>query len=189
MATVNDARAILEIYRPYVLGTAISFETTLPTLADIEHRITETLEKFPWLIVEGGAEILGYAYAGPYRSRSAYSWSVESTVYVNRGHHSKGIGKTLYRHLIEHLKSQGVVNVIGVIALPNEASVKLHESPGFEKIAHFKDIGFKLDKWWDVGFWQNVLAVTLQIIKIFLVCQLSCELVPQRIECLVPRQV
>jgi L-amino acid N-acyltransferase YncA len=107
-----------------------------------------------WLVCEQDGRMAGYAYAGPYRSRCAYSWSVESTVYVHREFQGKGIGKKLYRQLFEILKGQGVVNVIAGITLPNEASVGLHESLKFEKVAEFKDVGFKLGHWWAVGFWQ-----------------------------------
>jgi phosphinothricin acetyltransferase len=154
LACPEDAGSILDIYRPYVLNTAISFETDAPSLAEMSKRISDTLTHFPWLIIEDDKSILGYAYAGPFKSRCAYSWSVESTVYVKEGFHGKGIGKKLYLDLLERLKNQGAVNVIGGIALPNEASVGLHESFGFKQIAQFKDIGFKLGKWWDVGYWQ-----------------------------------
>jgi L-amino acid N-acyltransferase YncA len=136
------------------METAISFEVTPPSLTEIEQRIFETLNKFPWLVLESHEGVLGYAYAGPYRNRSAYSWSAETAVYVRQGFQSKGIGKVLYSRLLELLETQGFFNVIGGIALPNDASVRLHESLGFKKVAHFKDIGFKLGQWWDIGFWQ-----------------------------------
>lgn len=153
-ATVDDAQAMLEIYRPYVLETPISFEMEVPSLIDFQSRVAETLGKFPWLICEMDNQIIGYAYAGPFRSRLAYMWSVESTVYVRTGFHGKGIGQDLYKILFKVLKSQGAVNVIGGITLPNEASVKLHERFGFVNVARIKDAGFKMGKWWDVGYWQ-----------------------------------
>lgn len=154
LATLDDAAAITDIYRPYVLDTAISFESEAPSGAEMRGRIEQNLGSFPWLVWEENGSILGYAYAGAFKSRCAYSWSVESTVYVRQNFHKKGIGKMLYRDLLERLKSQGAVNVIGGIALPNAASVGLHESLGFKQVAQFKDIGFKLGRWWDVGYWQ-----------------------------------
>ena len=162
LATTEDADSILDIYRPYVVETAISFEAEGPTIDDMKGRIAKTLSLFPWLISEEDGVITGYAYAGPHRSRCAYSWSVESTVYLRRGCQGKGIGKKLYGELINRLKTQGAFNILGVIALPNEASVGLHESFGFKKIAEFKDIGFKLGKWWDVGYWQLQLQKPLK---------------------------
>ena len=154
LATLNDARAILEIYCPYILESVISFEYEAPSLEEIQRRISEVQEKFPWIVFEDQGQILGYAYAGTFRTRVAYQWSVESAVYIRQGHHGKGIGKKLYGYLFQLLKDQGVANVIGGISLPNEASVKLHESLGFSKVAHLKDIGFKFGQWWDVGYWQ-----------------------------------
>ncbi len=153
-ATSHDVASILEIYRPYILDTAISFETEPPSLEDMQKRIAETLDLFPWLVIESEKSIQGYAYATPFKSRHAYSWSVESTVYVKKGFHGKGFGKKLYKDLLGKLKSQGVVNVIGGISLPNDASVRLHESFGFRQVAQLKEVGFKFGKWWDVGYWQ-----------------------------------
>jgi phosphinothricin acetyltransferase len=153
-ATKEDALVISEIYRPYVLDTAISFELEPPSLAEMRKRIIETSEVFPWLVLEEQGTIQGYAYASPFKSRCAYSWSVESTVYVRSGCHRRGVGKKLYQNLLNQLKIRGAVNVIGGISLPNSASVGLHESLGFKQVAQFKDIGFKLGKWWDVGYWQ-----------------------------------
>jgi L-amino acid N-acyltransferase YncA len=153
-ADVNDAEVMLGIYRPFVLETAISFETETPSLEEFQKRITEISENFPWLVLEQEGKLIAYAYASPFKSRCAYSWSVESTVYVHKDFQRKGLGKQLYLELIDRLKEQGVVNIIGGIALPNNASVGLHESLGFKQVAQFKDVGFKLGKWWDVGYWQ-----------------------------------
>lgn len=153
-ATPNDAVRLLEIYAPYVLETPISFETEVPELSEFKQRIQDTSAKFPWLVCETEGPIAGYAYASAHRSRCAYEWSVESTVYVDGRHHGKGIGRELYQELFRCLKAQGVVNVFAGITQPNEGSVRLHESLGFVPIGRFKDIGFKQGKWWDVGWWQ-----------------------------------
>jgi len=162
LATPDDAAAIADIYRPYVRDTAISFETEAPSVAEMAERIEQTLRKYPWFVHEDGGHVLGYAYAGPFRSRCAYSWTVESSVYVRQGCHGQGVGRRLYLALLETLKRQGAVNVIGAIGLPNEASVRLHENVGFVKVAHLKDIGFKLGRWWDVGYWELQLQKPMQ---------------------------
>lgn len=154
LAKTEDASSILEIYRPYVLETPISFETSAPSLEEMRRRLADTLAAFPWLVFEVENSVIGYAYAGPFKSRCAYSWSVESTVYVKKDCRGRGVGKKLYQELLKRLKDQGAVNAIGGISLPNEASVGLHESLGFRQVAQFKDVGFKLCKWWDVGYWQ-----------------------------------
>lgn len=153
-ATKADVGSMLEIYRPSIEESAISFELEVPSLAEFERRLSEILRKFPWIVCEIGGEIAGYAYAGTFRSRPAYEWTVESTVYVKQRFHGRGVGKALYTQLLKMLKAQGVVNVIGGITLPNAASVGLHEHFGFVKVANFKDCGFKMGKWWDVGFWE-----------------------------------
>ena len=154
LAKLSDAEVIQNIYKPYVLESPISFEIIPPSSDEMKSRISDTLEKFPWLVYEHDNVVVGYAYASPYKSRCAYSWSAESTVYIREGYHGKGIGKALYTSLLSQLKNQGVVNVIGGISLPNAASVRLHESLGFTQVATFKDVGFKFKKWWDVGYWQ-----------------------------------
>lgn len=150
----EDAGRILEIYAPYILNSATSFETEVPTLENFKSRITEYTAKFPWLVFESGGTVAGYAYASSHRSRCAYEWSVECSVYVGVEYQGKGIGKKLYTELFRLLKDQGAVNVFAGITLPNETSTKLHESFGFEYIGKFKDVGFKRGKWWDVGWWQ-----------------------------------
>lgn len=161
-AILDDAAAIAEIYKPYVIDTAISFEIEPPSKIEMSERIRQNLETFPWLVWEEENSILGYAYASPFKSRCAYSWSVESTVYVRQNFHGKNIGKRLYVNLLETLSAQGAVNVIGGIALPNAASVGLHESLGFKQVAQFKDVGFKLGRWWDVGYWQLQLQKPME---------------------------
>ena len=153
-AKISDAKNLLEIYRPYVENSPISFEYKTPSLIDFENRITNTLKTYPWLILEKEGEIAGYAYAAPYRSRCAYNWSVEATVYISHNFARQGFGKSLYERLFEILKKQGAVNVFAGITLPNESSIGLHEALGFSPIGIYKNVGFKFDKWWDVGWWQ-----------------------------------
>lgn len=154
IATLKDAASILEIYKASIIDSPTSFEIEVPSIEEMQSRIQNTLEKFPWLVYEKNEQLVGYAYANPWRTRCAYAWSVESTVYVSESHWGQGIGKALYRSLFEKLKSQGVVNVLAGITQPNSASVRLHESLGFVKVAHYKDVGYKVNQWWDVAWWQ-----------------------------------
>jgi phosphinothricin acetyltransferase len=155
--TVADAAAICAIYNRYVRETVVTFEEEPVSEAEMARRITDVTARFPWLVAEEGGAIVGYAYATPWRVRSAYRFSVESTVYVARGHMGRGVGSVLYRELIEALRKLRVHVAVGGIALPNEASVALHEKLGFRKIGQFAEIGRKLDRWVDVGYWQLIL--------------------------------
>lgn len=154
MANRNDVSKILEIYSPYVKETTISFENEPPSLIEMQSRVEEVQQQFPWLVLEVDEEVVGYAYASSYKSRCAYAWSAETTIYVKKDFCAKGLGVKLYNVLLERLTQMGVVNVIAGIALPNAQSVALHEKLGFKQVAQFKDIGFKLNRWIDVGYWQ-----------------------------------
>jgi phosphinothricin acetyltransferase len=153
-----DAAAICAIYNPYVLETVITFEEEPVSTAEMARRIGEVATRFPWLVAEENGEIVGYAYATPWKARSAYRFSVESTVYVARGHMGRGVGTALYRALIDALRMLGVHCAVGGIALPNAASIALHEKLGFEKIGQFVEVGRKLDRWVDVGYWELILS-------------------------------
>ncbi|MCA1322966.1 arsinothricin resistance N-acetyltransferase ArsN1 family B [Herbaspirillum sp. alder98] len=160
-AQAADAAAICAIYNHYVETTAISFETETVAVDTMNARIAEVQSQFPWLVYEEEGVVLGYAYASKWKPRAAYASSVESSVYLHRDAGGRGIGKKLYQRLFAQLKAQGVHLVIGGIALPNAASVGLHESVGFIKCAHFSEVGRKFDRWVDVGYWQlNLEQVT-----------------------------
>ena len=136
----------------------MTFEETPVESAEMERRIAEVAARLPWLVCEQDASIVGYVYATPWKQRSAYRFSVESTVYVAPEFHGRGFGSQLYRALIAELRDRNVHCAVGGIALPNTASVALHEKLGFAKIGHFKEIGWKLGKWVDVGYWELVLS-------------------------------
>jgi L-amino acid N-acyltransferase YncA len=155
---VGDAAAICAIYNHYVATTSISFEEAPVPVADMAQRIRDVSAGLAWYVCELDSVVVGYAYATPWRVRSAYRFSVESTVYVSRDHAGRGIGTRLYRTLIEDLRARGIHVVLGGIAQPNPGSVKLHEQFGFEKVAHFKDVGQKFGRWVDVGYWQLTLS-------------------------------
>lgn len=152
--TLQDANRIRDIYSPSVLKKSFSFETTLPTIAELQDRIKEYTQKYPWLVAEFEGRVVGYAYGSTYRTRCAYEWSAECSVYVDQEYFGQGIAKKLYQELFRLMKAQGVVNIFAGITQPNEPSVKLHESLGFVLVGRFKDVGYKLGKWSDVGWYQ-----------------------------------
>ncbi len=155
-AKIGDAAQIAEIYNFYVANTHHTFETEAVNVNEMQNRISKIIENYPFLVCEENGEIAAYAYAGQYKSRCAYKNSVEVSVYVKNGVRQKGIGKLLYQKLFEELSQTEVHAIIAGIALPNDASVRLHERFGFEKVAHFRQIGFKFGKWIDVGYWELI---------------------------------
>lgn len=158
-AIADDAQAIAAIYNPYIADTTISFEEQPVTDADMARRIADVQGAgLPWLVIEQDRVVLGYAYATKWRVRHAYRFSVESSVYLAPQAAGRGLGTMLYAALLERLRAQGCHLVIGGVALPNAASVALHEKMGFEQVANFREVGFKFERWIDVGYWQKILA-------------------------------
>jgi len=158
-AQLSDAAAIASIYNYYIEHTFVTFEEACISAADMEARMRLILDKQqPWIICEKEGEIVGYAYAGEWKSRCAYRYSLESTVYLKNGAQGQGIGSALYLELIQLLKAKKYHAVIGGISLPNEASVALHEKLGFRKIGQFVEVGYKFDRWIDVGYWQLIFS-------------------------------
>lgn len=158
-ARPDDAPAIAAIYNPYIVDTTISFEEEPVTDAEMARRIGDVQAAgLPWLVAEQHGVVIGYAYATKWRVRHAYRHSVETSVYLAPAAARQGIGTALYLALFDRLLAAGCHLVIGGIALPNDASVALHEKMGYEKAAHFKEVGFKFGRWLDVGYWQKVLA-------------------------------
>lgn len=156
-ATAADAAAILKIYTPFVLTTAISFETAVPLQKDMEGRIEKCLQKFPWMICEVDNSIAVYVYGSVHREREAYQWTCESSIYMDEEFRGKGLGILLYQTLFKLLKQQGFVNVYGGITLPNNASIKLHEKCGFVHFATYDNVGYKFGSWHKVGWWRLLL--------------------------------
>ncbi|TMI66096.1 MAG: N-acetyltransferase family protein [Bacteroidetes bacterium] len=154
LATTHDAAGILEIYAPYIENTSFTFETEVPSLEDFQKRISDYLINWPWVVCEIDGVITGYAYGAKYRERTAYQWCVESSIYIHDDFLKHKIGKALYEALIEILKRQGYRNIYAVINLPNDRSVKFHESCGFTYFATYEKVGYKLGKWKNVGWWQ-----------------------------------
>ena len=158
IATESDAGAIAAIYAPYVLETPISFEETPPSAGEMAGRISSTLSLYPFLVFAEGARILGYAYGNAHRSKPAYRWSVETTIYVARDAHRRGVGRALYAELLDVLTRQGFHMAFAGIVPPNDGSVGLHEAMGFAYLGTFPKIGFKHGKWHDLGWWHRPLA-------------------------------
>ena len=156
-ATKADAQAICNIYNPYVSDTIITFEEEIVSVEEMTQRIHEMISSLPWLVIEDEGQVVGYAYASRWKSRCAYRFSVETTVYLSSAATGKGFGSLLYEHLIADLRQRSIHSLIGGIALPNPASVSLHEKFGFEKVAHFKEVGWKFNQWIDVGYWELIL--------------------------------
>jgi len=151
---VADASQICGIYNYYIENTVITFELEPVDLAEMTRRISEITKVYPWIVYEENGEIIGYAYASGWRSRPAYRSTTETTVYLKRGYERKGIGRELYRELLNRMKQRNFRIAIGCITLPNDASVLLHEKFGFTKVGHFPEVGYKFEQWLDVGFWQ-----------------------------------
>jgi L-amino acid N-acyltransferase YncA len=150
----RDAAAVAAIYRPAVESTIATFEEIAPGPAEMARRIGDTVARTPWLVAEGrSGEVIGYAYAGPHHHRPGYRWSVAISVYVDPTHQGRGIGRALYDELLAILRRQQFVNAYAGIALPNPASVALHEGVGMERIGVYERVGFKFGAWRDVAWY------------------------------------
>jgi phosphinothricin acetyltransferase len=152
-----DAAQICAIYNHYVHETVVTFEESPVAEADMARRITDVTARLPWFVWEAEGAILGYAYATPWKTRAAYRYAVESSIYLAPGATGQGLGSRLYTALIEDLRRRGLHCVIGGAALPNPASVALHERLGFSKVAEFREVGFKFGRWIDVAYWELAL--------------------------------
>ena len=156
-ATPADAAAIAAIYAPYVLSGTVSFESEAPDARQMRARMASSDGLYPWLVATtssdgDGEAVLGYAYAGRFRDRPAYRYVVETSIYTAGT--ERGVGRLLYEALVDTLRAQGFTQAIGVIALPNDPSISLHEAVGFRRGGVFREVGFKQGRWIDVGWWQ-----------------------------------
>ena len=155
----SDAARIAEIYNHYVAHTIVTFEETPVSAAEMECRIAAVLDaSLPWIVVETGNRVIGYAYATQWKNRIGYRFSVESTIYLEAGAERRGLGTMLYRELVARLRERGDIHAMfGGIGLPNPASVALHEKIGMTKVAHLREVGQKFGEWVDVGYWELIL--------------------------------
>ena len=149
-----DAAQIADVYNYYILNTHHTFEAEALTVEEMETRIVESSEDYPYLVAEFDGLIQGYVYATQFKLRQAYKHSVEVSIYVRNQAKQKGIGSELYKVLLEELAETDVHALMAGIALPNDSSVRFHEKLGYEKVAHFREVGYKLGRWVDVGFWE-----------------------------------
>jgi len=157
-AAATDCEALAHIYNYYIENTVITFEEAPIAAQGMAARLADVQNaSLPWLVAELEGAVVGYAYATRWKVRSAYRYSVETTIYLKHGCEGRGIGKQLYSELLGILRGCGIHVAIGGAALPNEASVALHENLGFERVATFRQVGFKHDRWVDVAYWQIVL--------------------------------
>jgi L-amino acid N-acyltransferase YncA len=155
-ATVDDAERICVIYNHYIDNSIATFEEESVAVSDMQDRVGDASEEQPWFVYELDNGLAGFAYASPWKSRCAYRFSLETTVYLSRDHLGQGIGTELYRHLIEAIRTKNIHSLIAAIALPNEASIALHENLGFKKVGQFLEVGWKFDHWIDVGYWELI---------------------------------
>lgn len=154
LAAEQDAEGVCAIYAPVVRDTAISFEWEPPDAAEMARRIRSIGAEYPWIVAEEASGIVGYAYAYPWRARAAYRWVAETAIYVAPDARRRGVARAIYLELLTRMKRLGYRGAIGGIALPNPASIALHEALGFQHVADFPRAGFKFGRWHDIGFWR-----------------------------------
>ena len=164
-AVPQDARALLDIYGPYVKNTAISFEYEVPGVEEFQKRIEKTIQKYPYLIAEEEHRILGYAYAGAFYGRAAYDWSVETTIYLAPNATKKGVGRLLYETLEARLKEMGIINLYACIAYPDvedeyldKNSALFHEHMGYTKVGEFHKCGYKFGRWYSMIWMEKIIG-------------------------------
>jgi phosphinothricin acetyltransferase len=157
-ASEADGEACARIYASYVLETAITFEAEPPGAGEMAERIAAARRSYAWLVLESEGRVNGYAYGGPFRSRAAYRWSAEVSVYLERGFERRGGGRALYEELFKRLTERGFRTAVAGMTLPNDASVRLHRSMGFEPVGTYRAIGWKLGAWHDVAWMQRPLT-------------------------------
>ena len=159
---ISDAPRLVEIYAPYILEKAVSFEYKVPTVEEFTQRIKTITQKYPYLVCTEGDKIIGYVYADTYSSREAYNWTVTTSIYVDKDYRRNGAGTLLYEALEEKLKAQGIVNLLAGVAycekedehLSHDSS-KFHLKKGYTEVAHMKGVGKKFDKWYDLIWYQK----------------------------------
>jgi phosphinothricin acetyltransferase len=157
IARDEDAAAIHAIYAPHITDGVATFETELPGVNAMRERIRARLPHYPWLVWDEDGEVLAYAYAGRFRERAAYDWIAETSIYVRADAQRRGIARKLYGVLLEVMQLQGITQAVGVITLPGTVSVAMHEAMGFTAAGVWRQCGYKLGQWWDVGVWQKEL--------------------------------
>ncbi len=152
--TIEDAAQVAEVYNYYIQNTHHTFETEPLSAEEMAERIANVTKDYPFLVSEEDGEVYGYAYASQFKLRQAYEHSVEVSIYVKNAAKQKGIGSRLYQKLFAELTETHIHAIVAGISLPNDPSVRFHEKLGFDKVAHFREVGYKLGRWVDVGYWE-----------------------------------
>ena len=165
VATIDDAKEILDIYSPYVKKTAITFEYDVPSIEDFKERMKNTLKKYPYIVIESKGEILGYAYTGEFGERAAYDWAVETSIYIKENKGKMGLGKKLYKALEDISKAQNILNLNACIAYPEtedgyltKNSVQFHEHLGYNRVGQFHKCGYKFEKWYNMIWMEKMIG-------------------------------
>jgi phosphinothricin acetyltransferase len=153
----SDAQALVDIYNPFIRDTIITFEEEEIAAEEMASRIAKVTAIFPWLVWEEAGVVFGYAYGSTWRTRHAYRFAVETTIYLAPDGQGRGMGSRLYEALLVELQARAFHSALGCLALPNEPSVRLHEKLGFRKVGHMQEAGWKFGAWADVGFWERML--------------------------------
>lgn len=163
VATEEDAEELLQIYRPYVEETVITFEYEVPSAEEFRQRITHTLEKYPYLVAEKEGRIVGYAYASAFKERAAYDWAVETTIYLEKGSRKKGIGRNIYNALEDALRMQHILNLNACIGYPEvedeyltKNSADFHAHLGYRLVGEFKQCGYKFGRWYNMVWMEKM---------------------------------
>lgn len=162
LASLDDAASILAIYAPYCASTNVTFEVVPPTIDQMRERISRIMDEYPWLVGELDGKVVGYVYASRFRERAAYRWTAEVAAYVAPEMQRRGLGRALYTTLFSILRSQGYVQAVAGITVPNQPSIRLHERVGFRQTGLFPAVGHKDHQWLDVGWWQLTLQSELK---------------------------
>ncbi|AXI26546.1 GNAT family N-acetyltransferase [Gemella sp. ND 6198] len=154
---LEDAQKLVDIYRPYVEETAITFDYEVPNIHEFEEKISKTMQKYPFLVAVENKKILGYTYAGEFYPKRAYDWTAEITIYLDKQARGKGIGELLYNELEKQLIEKGICRLTSCISYPDEGSISFHEKHNFRKVAHFEKVGYKFNRWYDVVWYQKYI--------------------------------
>jgi phosphinothricin acetyltransferase len=165
MARIEDAEAIAQIYRPYILETAITFEYEEVSAQTFAERMKNVQKQYPWLVCEYDGRVVGYAYCSRFKERAAFSWDCECSVYIHKDYHRRGIAGALYTKLFELVREQGYFNIYALITHPHESSEALHRKFGFTEVGIYKNTGYKMEKWWDLIVMEKQLRSFEEIPK------------------------
>lgn len=153
----EDIQSVLDIYTPYILNTAITYEYEVPSIESFTKRVDNIIKQYPYLVCECNGKVIGYAYASSYHSRTAFNWDCELSIYIDQSFCGKGLGKRLYSVLIDFITNQGYYNAYGVVNYPNQSSERMHEYFGFKNVGIHSNVGYKFNKWHSLVYYLKPL--------------------------------